>query len=197
MSHRRAHEGKIWEIGILRQLAHAKAQEDAAFRREVVAQVQTLQARTKEVAHLIKVLEHKINLEDAEANACMDMVHVEHCDSQQQGPGTVSWLKLSHKWYMDRAQEHRDRAHQLTVTKDSLVVAMGELKVSARWQLLLVSQHGRSQSDDLTLMYTSSTLASSTRQSDMKQLALHNNLLTLLKKQMRATYLKLKFYLTE
>ena len=44
MSHRRAYDSKSWEIDILQQLAYAKTQEDAALRREVVAQVKTLQA---------------------------------------------------------------------------------------------------------------------------------------------------------
>ena len=183
MSNRRAQEGKSWEVGILRQLAYAKAQEDAALRREILAQVKTLQARTREVGHLINVLDYKINIEETEAKACMDKAYVVICTSQQQGLGTEEWMRLSQNWYLERAQEHRDRAKQLTVTKDSLVVAMEELKMSAKRQLLLASQSGRSQVDDFPQMSSVKTK----RQSDMKQLALHNNLLALLEAQRKAT----------
>ena len=90
ISLRRTHEGKSWEIGILRQLAYAKAQEEAALHREVVAQVKTLHARTREVGLLINVLEYKINREEDEVKACRDKASVESCPSQTQDFGLGS-----------------------------------------------------------------------------------------------------------
>ena len=177
-------EYKSWEINILQQVAFFRSCEDAALRLEVLAQVKTLQSRAREVCYMITVLKYKINLEEVEAKVCKEKALGETSPSLPKGWKPEVWVQLSHTWYLERAQEHRSRAQKLLTTRNYLLVTMKELNVSTKRQLLLAT-HITRQTEELP--HLSAKAAGHPRLCGVKRRALHNNLLTLLEAQKKAT----------
>ena len=184
-SHRRALEDKSWEINILQQVAVFRSCEAAALRREVLAQVKTLQSRARELCYMITVLKYKIHLEELEAKLCEDKALGEISPSPPQGWKPEVWKQVSHTWYLERAQEHRSRAQKLVTTKDHLLVTMKELNLSTKRQLQLASHITLDQTEELP--HLSAQAARHPRLCGVKRRALHNNLMTLLDAQKKAT----------
>ena len=171
----RALDNKSWEADILRQINITKSLEKAALLQELEFKTLTQESRKQELFLLLKLLDLKVNRELSEARAYEAKVHESTCVVRSSERRARYLLRLRKSWYLDKAQEHRNRAEQFSSALDELEVLFLQCSASLRQICLQKSEILRKQEPKMNLVVTSP--ANSSCISDMMRIAMHNNLL--------------------
>ena len=177
MGRQRALENKSWEANILQQIIITKEWEEDSFRRELELQTLTQEAKRQELLLLLNILDLKVNSEVTQARAYEAKVHESTCEYGVSGRRSRYLLRLRKTWYLNKAQEHRNRAQQLITALGELEILFLQCSASLRQIRQQKFELIKQQEPKSKLNITPSSVSQSTCMSDMKRLALHNNLL--------------------
>ena len=177
MGRRRALENKTWEADILWQMRLTKTMEERAFLQELEFQTLTQEAKKQELLLLLKILDLKFKSEVSQAMALETKAHENTCMFGVSGRRARYLLRLKKTWYLDKAQQHRNRAKQLVTALGELEILFLKCSASMR-QIRQQKLELLSQQDSMSiLMVTNMSPAQSTYKNDIMCLALHNNLI--------------------
>lgn len=183
MRRHQAQENKRWEADIIWQISITRRWEETAIHNKVEQQALTHESKQQELFLLLKILDLKLISEISQAMAYEAKVQENSNLIGASQRRTRHLLRLRKNWYLDKAQEHRNRAQQLGKSMNDLETLFLQCSASLR-QIRLQKLEMLSQLEPkmkFTGMPQSSMHGS--RMSDMKSLAMHNNLLAQLEWQ--------------